>query len=202
VSESFRTLDTAFEYELDPIKGSRFLAVLAPTAHEEAAMEFVQTARKRWPDARHHCFAWRLGPDGALFRSSDDGEPSGSAGQPILNQLKGHGITDLTCVVLRWFGGTKLGVGGLMRAYGGAAGRALDRAPIREVVITVPIRLLFPWECSGAVSGVLHALSLKEQAADYGEQVSLDIDVPREMLKALETDLAERTGGRVLLQGR
>jgi len=197
VTQSFRTLSAPFEFEIDKIKNSRFLSALAPTKDEESAKAFVQEVRERYSDARHHCFAWRLGETGAIFRSSDDGEPSGSAGRPILNQLEGHEVTNLTCVVVRWFGGVKLGVGGLVRAYGGAAGKALDRAPILAVVIRVRVLLEFPYDCSGAVSGVLHGFGLQEQASDYGEVVRLELAVPKDEVPGLKIELVERTGGRV-----
>jgi uncharacterized YigZ family protein len=194
---SIRSLHEPFEYELDPIKGSRFLACLAPVADEAEAKAFVASVRERFKDARHHCFAWRLGPGGESTRSSDDGEPSGSAGRPILMQLEGHGVTDLACVVVRWFGGVKLGVGGLVRAYGGAAGKALDRAPMAERPVTVALMLRYPWECSNAVQAVLHAHALKEGEAQFGEGVEQRLEVPLALAERVTLELRERSAGRV-----
>ncbi len=106
------------------MKGSRFLVALAPVSTEEAAKEFLQQTRSEIPGASHHCWAWRLASP-AIERAGDDGEPSGSAGRPILAQLAGNDVVDVIAVVTRFFGGTKLGVGGLVRAYGGAVGEAL-----------------------------------------------------------------------------
>lgn len=124
-------------------KGSRFLAVVGPAADEETARAVVESLRREHPDATHHCFAWRLGAE-ARERSSDDGEPGGTAGPPILSALRGSGLSDVVAVVVRWFGGVKLGKGGLVRAYGGAARAALaavrtvERTPVSELELTVP----------------------------------------------------------------
>lgn len=200
MTEVVRSIEQEFEYELDPIKGSRFLACLAPVQNEQEAKEFVARVRARFADARHHCFAWRLGPEGKETRSSDDGEPSGSAGRPIQMQLEGHDVTDTACVVVRWFGGVKLGVGGLVRAYGGAAGKALDRAPIVSRPVTRTLRLEFPWECSGAVQAVLHAHGLEPGAAEFGAAVVQEIAVPVALCTTLERDLRDRSAGRVRVE--
>lgn len=198
---SIRTIQEPFEFELDPIKGSRFLACLAPCGTEEEAKAFVGSVRERFRDARHHCFAWRLGSGAAaVTRSSDDGEPSGSAGRPILMQLEGHEVTDLACVVVRWFGGVKLGVGGLVRAYGGAAGKALDRAPLVTRAITLELVLRYPWECSSAVQAVLHAHGLEAMQAEFGEGVSQRVAVPMARIEQVEAELRERSAGRVTVE--
>ena len=131
-------------------QGSRFFAFLAPAASREAALAFVEELRRRHPDATHHCFAWRLGWPPAE-RASDAGEPAGTAGQPILRQLAGANLTDVVGVVVRWFGGTKLGKGGLARAYGGATAAALERLVTREELPARELRLTLPYEQIGAV---------------------------------------------------
>ena len=110
------------------VRRSRFLCDLAPAGSEEEAREFIDTVRSASREARHHCTAFVLGPDGATLRSNDDGEPSGTAGAPMLDVLRGRGLTDVVAVVTRWFGGTLLGTGGLIRAYGDAVAAALDRS--------------------------------------------------------------------------
>lgn len=110
------------------VSRSRFIADLCPVRDAEAATEAVATARREFHDARHHCSAWALGTDGRLTRSNDDGEPSGTAGAPMLAVLQGAGLTDVVAVVTRYFGGTLLGAGGLVRAYGEAVTAALARA--------------------------------------------------------------------------
>lgn len=117
------------------VRRSRFLCDVAPVATEEAARAFVDEVRSRSRDARHHCTAFVLGPDGATARSNDDGEPSGTAGAPMLDVLRGQELTDVVAVVTRWFGGTLLGTGGLIRAYGDAVTAALETATavVREL---------------------------------------------------------------------
>ena len=156
--DEFRTLAREFRAEMDVVKASRFLALLAPASSAEEAAAHLAGARSEFADASHHCWAWRLRGPGDHFRSNDDGEPGGSAGRPILQQVDGHDVVDVSVIVVRWFGGTKLGVGGLMRAYGGAAGRALDQAPIHTILVTSRVELHHPYECSGAIQGMLAAL--------------------------------------------
>lgn len=119
------------------IKRSVFRAEIARVDDEEAARSVVAAARRAHADARHHCSAFVLGVDGAqpIERSSDDGEPAGTGGMPILAALHGSGLVDVVCVVTRWFGGVKLGAGPLARAYGDAAGAALAQAPRVERVL-------------------------------------------------------------------
>ncbi|MCA9000417.1 MAG: YigZ family protein, partial [Planctomycetes bacterium] len=104
--ESFRTASRAFRYEPDKVKGSRFIADVAPALNGEEAEAFVRTIREEFPDASHHCYAWRCGVEGKDHRANDDGEPSGSAGKPILAQIEGHELTQIVVVVTRYFGGT------------------------------------------------------------------------------------------------
>ena len=112
------------------VKRSRFVCDVAPVPSEEDARAFVETVRGATRDARHHCTAFVLGPDGGTQRSNDDGEPSGTAGAPMLDVLRGQGLTDVVAVVTRWFGGTLLGTGGLIRAYGDAVSAAVDAATV------------------------------------------------------------------------
>jgi uncharacterized YigZ family protein len=188
------------DHEGERVKGSRFLALVAPAPGAEDADAFVERVRAEHPGATHHSWAWRIGPEGETFRSSDDGEPGGSAGRPILRKLEASGLTDAVVVVVRWFGGTKLGVGGLVRAYGGAAGEVLDRVPRRTVVVTRRVELEHDYDLSSAVQGLLAARSLVPVSSDYGERVRLVLEVPRRDLEAFERELVDRTAGRVELR--
>lgn len=183
-------------YEPPPIKGSRFIACLAPVADAAQAEERIAALRAEFDDARHVCFAWRLGPRGERTRSSDDGEPGGSAGRPMLAQLEGHDVSDALAVVVRYFGGVKLGVGGLMRAYGGAVGQCLDRAELVRVEATVTLYVDHPYECSGAVQGLLAAEGLTPEGASYGERVTFAVAVPEARAASFVRELVERTAGR------
>lgn len=112
------------------VKRSRFVCDLSPASSEEEARTFVEQVRSGTRDARHHCTAFVLGADGATRRSNDDGKPSGTAGAPMLDVLRGRDLTEVVAVVTRWFGGTLLGTEGLIRAYGDAVSRALDEATV------------------------------------------------------------------------
>ncbi|GAA1964816.1 hypothetical protein GCM10009817_00720 [Terrabacter lapilli] len=125
----YLTLAAPATAELE-VRRSRFICDVAPASSEEAARAFVEQVRSTSRDARHHCTAYVLGADGATLRSNDDGEPSGTAGAPMLDVLRGRGLTDVVAVVTRWFGGTLLGTGGLIRAYGDAVSLALDGATV------------------------------------------------------------------------
>lgn len=116
-------------------KGSKFLAFAFPVSTHPQAKEIIDSLKKKYFDARHHCYAYRLGADMKLFRTNDDGEPSNSAGKPILGQIIAHQLTDILIVVVRYFGGTLLGVGGLIQAYKSASNDAISHATIitREV---------------------------------------------------------------------
>jgi len=194
---TYRTLAARCEHEIDKIKGSRFIAWAAPTPTPAAAEELVAEARDAYSDARHHCWAYRTGEAGAVFRSSDDGEPSGSAGRPILQQIDSAELTGVAVVVVRYFGGTKLGVGGLMRAYGAAAAACLERATVTTVVVTRRVAFEYPYECTSAVEAQLKSYELEPRASDYGENVRCSLDVPAERVQAFLDDLNESTAGRL-----
>lgn len=200
--DEIHTLAREFRHEGERIKGSRFLATVAPAFTAAEAEGFVARMREEFADATHNCWAYRVGRTGEAFRASDDGEPSGSAGRPILAQIEGHGLTNVAAVVTRWFGGTKLGVGGLMRAYGGAAGHALDRAERKILIIKRRLAIEHPYDCSGAVQGLLAAHGLEPASADYGATVRLVLDVPERELEEFITALRDRTAGRAEIEER
>lgn len=199
---SHLTLARAVDLEVPKIKGSRFWAFARPVADEAAARAFLDELRELHRGAGHHCFAWTLGVSDPRTRSSDDGEPSGTAGRPILKEIEARDLRDTCVVVLRWFGGTKLGTGGLVRAYGGAARALLAEAPTEEVLETRPARLRFGYPDTALVEGVLRELGLEPVAADYEAEVSLSLAVPTEQVEALERALSDATAGRLSLDLR
>jgi uncharacterized YigZ family protein len=170
-------------------KGSRFLAVVEPVADETAARGALDALRHRYADATHVCWAWRIGVEGRE-RSSDAGEPSGTAGVPILRVLAGRGLSDVLAVVVRWFGGTKLGKGGLARAYAAAVKAAIEHLPTAEVLSKVRLQMELPYELHGAVQRLVHPPEVALVAEDYGEQVRLTIEVEEQRLAAVEEALA------------
>ena len=187
-------------HEIEKIKGSRFLATAAPVGDAAEALAFVERLKAEFADSRHTCWAYRLGLDGSDFRYADDGEPSGSAGQPILKEIAGAGLTQVAVGVTRWFGGTKLGVGGLMRAYGGAAKEVLARAAVRRLVLCADVSVRHPYDCSGAVQGALAALGMDALAPQYEAEVAFELRVPLARLDLVLEELSERTAGRARIE--
>ena len=158
-------------------RGSRFIALAYPVESEEEVKALLESARKKYHDARHHCCAFRLGRDGAVWRASDDGEPAGSAGRPILGQIDSAGLSDVAIIVVRYFGGIKLGVPGLISAYRCAAADALASAGRIEKTAGRRWRLSFPYGKMPQVMKVLKDLGLRQENAVFGENCSLDVRV-------------------------
>lgn len=136
-------------------RGSKFVAYAEAVYDEEEAKEMLERIRKLHSKGRHHCFAYRLGVDGQRFRANDDGEPSGTAGRPMLGQLDSYGLTNVQVVVVRYFGGTKLGVPGLIQAYKMSTADALDRAEVVERYVMAEYQLDFGYEWMSEVMGFL-----------------------------------------------
>jgi uncharacterized YigZ family protein len=178
----------AAESELREL-GSRFFAFVAPAADVAAAEAFVEALRKRYPDATHHCFAWRVG-EPPVERSSDDGEPGGTAGAPMLQALRTAELADVVAVVVRWFGGTKLGKGGLVRAYGGAVRAALERLPVALERRRVRFVVELPFERIGAVRRLIRPPEVELASERWGERVELELAVVDERASALADALA------------
>ncbi len=194
---TIRTIARAWRHEPPKVRGSRFIASVKPVTSAAAATAFVEARREEFRAATHGCFAWRIGSGGDQMRYSDDGEPSGTAGRPILQEIDGRRLSDLVVVVSRYFGGTKLGTGGLIRAYGGAAAAALDLAEVVEKPVVEKLRLAFSYDAGGAVRGVLAACGLKPVASEYGADVRLVVDVPVEEVERFMKAARDATRGRI-----
>ena len=157
--------------------GSRFIALAFPVESEEEVKEIVAGLKKEYHDARHHCYAYRLGYKGDRFRANDDGEPSGSAGRPILGQIDSAGLSDILVVVVRYFGGIKLGIPGLIRAYKTSTADALAQAEIIDKVAGRTFRVSFDYLSMNAVMKALKDMGLTPGAQDFGLECSLDVRV-------------------------
>lgn len=136
-------------------KGSKFLSFADPISTEEDIKPILDSLKKKYNDARHHCYAYIVGKDQAIFRANDDGEPNHSAGDPILGQIRSHGLTNVLIVVIRYFGGTKLGVGGLIKAYKEAAGEAIGTNEIIEGIRTSEISFTFDYSHTNEVMRII-----------------------------------------------
>jgi uncharacterized YigZ family protein len=181
------------------VRGSSFLGYAAPAASEAAARAVLAERERRYFDATHNCSAWLL-RDG-VRRSNDDGEPGGSAGAPILAAIDGAGLVDCVVVVTRYFGGTKLGVGGLVRAYGEAAAAALAEAPRRAGIAAARLRLRYPYGHTAAVMRVLDATETHEMDHGFaagGAEGEITVSVPAELVEEVARQLADATAGDVV----
>ncbi|HNT26714.1 MAG TPA: YigZ family protein [bacterium] len=202
MEDSFLTIATATgPYEIKE-KGSRFLSFVTPAVSEGEVLSFVSALRKRYHDATHVCWAYRLG-DGEerASRYSDDGEPSGSAGLPLYQELARRGLFNVACAVVRYFGGVKLGTGGLCRAYGGAARAALEETPPHTETVTVTVTVAAPFDLLGTVLHVVKRYpGASVSAPAYREEgVVVEARIPRSKVAPFKDELTERSGGRVLL---
>ena len=198
--DAFRTIGEPANARLNE-KKSRFLAFLAPVSSMGHADEELAGLRRRYHDATHHCSAYRiLNGEEVLEGSNDDGEPSGSAGLPILQQLQKADLVNILAVVVRYYGGTKLGVGGLVRAYGGAAAEALVLAPIVVRKIETVIRITFPAEVNSGVMGTIHKHSVKVLGIEYDASARVQVSLPPSRVDAFCAAIKEATGDRATVE--
>lgn len=158
-------------------KRSRFIAYAFPVATEEEAGACLAKVRKRHADARHHCFAYALGPGREIWRTNDGGEPSGTAGRPIYGQMLSKDITDVIIVVARYFGGVKLGAGGLLNAYRTAARAAIDNATVIERAVTRKYEVSFGYERMNAVMQTLKGYDVKILRQESGMRCTVRFSV-------------------------
>lgn len=167
----YRTIAGPASGEVE-IKRSRFLGELTRVESEEHAREIIATARSTYWDARHHCSAFLLGPAQEIQRSSDDGEPAGTAGAPMLEVLRGAEVSDVVAVVIRWFGGTLLGAGGLVRAYSDAVREALAAATIIERHLLTEVEVTLGHDVAGRFEADVRASGITVLDTHYGAEVT------------------------------
>lgn len=199
MQEQYRTVARAGVHETE-INRSRFLCALAPAATEQEAQEFVARVRKEHPTASHNCFAYVIGADASVQKASDDGEPGGTAGVPMLQMLLRREVRYVVAVVTRYYGGVKLGAGGLIRAYGGVVGEALDalgtltRQRFRLATITVD------HQRAGKLENDLRATGRDVREVRYTEAVTIGIGLPDSDVPAFTDWLADATAGSATLE--
>ncbi|MBT3232301.1 MAG: DUF1949 domain-containing protein [Calditrichaeota bacterium] len=182
-------------------RGSKFLSLCAPAANEVEALEILTQRSKQHHDASHHCYAFRVGdPNNPQERYSDHGEPSGTAGRPILDQIRGKDLVGIIVIVTRWFGGTKLGKGGLVRAYGGCAADALGevkvivKRPMTEIVVRCDYDLI------GLVEKYVPQYEGKIKGGEYQVDVVLTIHLPEIHAGELKDCLVDKSAGRIIIE--
>lgn len=179
------------------VRRSRFLCRIEPVRDEDAARAVVDEQRRRYWDARHHCSAFVLGADGGVQRSNDDGEPSGTAGAPMLEVLRGREVCDVAAVVTRWFGGVLLGAGGLVRAYSDAVRAGLDAAGLRERRLLQMFDVSVSHADAGRLENGLRAQGVVVRGVDHAARATLHLAVPAPEAERLPRLLAELSGGEL-----
>jgi len=177
--------------------GSRFLSLAYPCKSAEQAEDIVKTLRKEHYDATHHCYAYRIGLKGEPWRANDDGEPSGTAGRPILGEILSRNLSDILVVVVRWFGGVKLGVPGLIRAYKAATQQALDGATIITKTATTPLKVTFSYAQTDKVLKELRKRNIEDSDKKFEEECSLTAHVPLSLMEGLKDALLKIEDTRV-----
>ncbi len=200
IPDSYFTLGGSAEVETR-IQRSRFIALASPAEDEASARLFIAETKKRFHDSRHVCHAWLLGlPGDTVENRNDDGEPSGTAGEPILMAIRRSGLTNVVVTVVRYFGGIKLGCGGLGRAYGGAADLVLEKAPTLEILLGRKFDLHFPYQRRKTVEHLLTQHRGKPTAEQYGADIQWRIWLPHSTWQSFEASLTEATAGELSLQ--
>ncbi len=174
--DAFKTITAPSEGEFKD-RGSKFLAFAWPVRTEAEIHEKQEALRKAHIKARHHCYAWRLGADGARYRSNDDGEPSGTAGRPILAQIDALDLRDVLVVVVRYFGGTLLGTSGLINAYREAAAEALRHAVVVEKIVQDHLSLDFDYALMPDVMQAVKKLDIEVTGQEFGDRGRLDVAI-------------------------
>lgn len=167
-------------------RGSKFISYAYPVETEEEIKDILDLLRKEHHSARHHCYAWRLGKKEVVYRANDDGEPSSTAGKPILGQLQGFGVTNVLVVVIRYFGGTLLGTSGLINAYKNAAADALGNAEIFNFTIDSVFRLTYTYNEMNEVMRIVKQENLNILDTKFGDICSLDFSVRESKAKKTE----------------
>lgn len=190
MSLTYKTVKKEFTFKFKE-KGSSFIAFLFPVKTEEDFKKRLQELKTEFPDATHHCYAFRLDKEGILARSSDDGEPSGTAGKPIMNQLLSANLSYCALVVVRYFGGTKLGTGGLIKAYKESAKMVIDCAEIMEEKEKINYSVKTTFERSGEVLRLLNRYEAEITQKEANESLVFHFSIPLETVKEFKQKMNE-----------
>lgn len=172
-------------------KGSKFLAFAYPVSTIGDVEEKLDEVRKKYHDARHHCYAYMLGKEQDVFRANDDGEPNHSAGDPILGQIRSNNLSDVLIVVVRYFGGTKLGVGGLIHAYKTAAADALEQNSFTEKIVTIRIVLAFEYSAMNDVMSIVKQYELKVLKQDFQLSCKIELEIRESIYEQVSSQLTK-----------
>jgi uncharacterized YigZ family protein len=173
-SDTYLTIKT-FSQSIYKEKGSRFIGLAYPVRTQDEIKSIIEITRKEHHSARHHCFAWMIGQDRKTYRVNDDGEPSGSAGNPILGQINSFALTNILIIVVRYFGGKLLGINGLIKAYRKTAESAIESNEIIEVAIQEYFELIFPYKCMNDVMKTIKDFGINQSNPEFELECRLTI---------------------------
>ena len=194
--DSFKTIARAAETTYRQLS-SKFLVYAYPVETEEEIKEHLDALRKRWFDATHHCYAWRLGAHGELFRANDDGEPSSTAGKPILGQLLSQEVTNCLVVVVRYFGGTKLGVPGLIAAYKESTAQVLAECEIIEKTVDVVYNVQFSYMAMNDIMRIVKDMQPRIVSQEFDNMCNMTLAIREADAEQLEGRLSKVEGAVV-----
>lgn len=194
-NDVYRTIEADAE-AIFKEKSSKFLCFAYPVTNEEQIRERLEVLYKKYYDATHHCYAWRLGPHGESFRANDDGEPSSTAGKPILGQLLSHEITDCLIVVVRYFGGTKLGVSGLIEAYKTSAAEVIAAANVVERTVDDRIEVRFSYMAMNEVMRIVKDMQPKIVEQCFDNLCTMTLTIRQSLSEQLLTRLSKVEGAQ------
>ena len=178
-------------------KKSKFICHLYSVKNVDEITEILKSEKKKYYDARHHCFAYILGDDASDIKCSDDGEPSGTAGRPMLDVLQKEGVTDILCVVIRYFGGTLLGTGGLVRAYQSTLKDAIEKSSFKNESEAVIVKYKYAYNFDAKISSYLRDKNIKVLANDYSDMVEITIVLEKDIYSSIDLRLTDITGGSI-----
>jgi len=178
-------------------KKSKFICHLYSVKNVDEITEILKSEKKKYYDARHHCFAYILGDDASDIKCSDDGEPSGTAGRPMIDVLQKEGVTDILCVVIRYFGGTLLGTGGLVRAYQSALKDAIEKSSFKNEREAVIVKYKYAYNFDAKISSYLRDKNIKVLANDYSDMVEITIVLEKDIYSSIDLRLTDITGGSI-----
>ena len=173
---------------------SRFIAFAMPAADPDEARSLIADIANQYHDARHVCWAYRCGPDGSLWQVNDNGEPSGTAGRPILGQIRSAGITNVAIAVVRYFGGIKLGTSGLITAYSQAAQQAIEAGEIVTACVMQPITFTFPYLAMNSVQRLIKSWPTRITAQDFNNTCTITLEIRADRAEELKARLADIDG--------
>lgn len=199
MSAEYKVVYTGGEAEIVE-KKSRFIATVSPVKTEEEALAFIEAVKKKYWNARHNCFAYIVGEQQELMRCSDDGEPNGTAGKPMLDVLIGAGLHQVVVVVTRYFGGTLLGTGGLVRAYSSSVQAGLASSEIVTRISGFKLKITTDYTGLGKIQYILGERGIQILDTQYTDQVVLEVLLSEEQLKPVQAEITEGTSGRALLE--